>query len=480
MAVAREWVRAFESAPHAPVVTAPDSAAGTESSLTGSQLLAMTAQRAAALATHGVRRGQPVIFACRPSIDAVVAFIALVRMGAVVVVVNPAASVHERRACVESTQSQLVVCSSDSQWPIPTVRPQSLASDDFDQLPSVELDSATDDDLAVVTFTSGTTGNPKGVPLTHGNISAGIAAIAAAWEWKPADVLVSALPLFHVHGLLVALAASLAVGGHIVLLDGFNPQHVVAAIERHSATMFFAVPTMWWRLDEANLVGRLGSLRMTTSGSAALDRQLFSRLTSALGSPPIERYGMSETLMLTTNPLHAHRKAGSVGLPFPGVELRIVDSGEVLVRGRSVISRYLHGESAESFGPDGWFHTGDIGYLDDDGYLFLTARTSDVIITGGHNVAPRDVEDVIRQDPRVHDVAVIGIPDPEWGQRVAAVVVPQAAAGAQQDLEQLCRAQLANFRRPREWRFVDSLPRTPLGKVQRSRIRIADDGVVIQ
>lgn len=480
MAVSHQWVRALESAAHSPVLTAPNSTSGAESSVTGPELLALSAQRATALACRGVGPGTPVVFACRPSLDAVLAFVALMRLGAVVVVANPDATNHERHACVDAMQSQLAVATPGQSWPIPVVAPESLADNDLEPLHLVTLDSAADDDLAVVTFTSGTTGNPKGVPLTHGNISAGIAAIAAAWEWQPNDVLVCALPLFHVHGLLVALTTSLAVGGHLVLLDRFSPQQVVAAVRRHSATMFFAVPTMWWRLDEANLVGELANLRMTTSGSAALDRQLFGRLTAALGSAPIERYGMSETLMLTTNPLRGERKAGSVGLPFPGVELRIDESGEVLVRGRSVISGYVQGESAESFAADGWFHTGDVGYLDGDGYLYLTARKSDVIITGGHNVAPRDVEDVIRQDPRVDDVAVIGVPDPEWGQRVAAVVVPSTASVALEDLEILCRAELANFRRPRVWKFVDSLPRTPLGKVQRSRIHIVDDEVVIQ
>lgn len=466
------WIQHWSSNADQPVLT--DFTSGRV--LTASSVLAQSAAAAAALVDAGVAAGDRFVFAATPSADAAVAVLAALRLGAVPVLVDSRSTTVERAHAIEMTQARLVLTDQLDGWSLPVLDVHASNEGHC----SKPLDVGRPHDEALICFTSGTTGRPKGVPHTRASLAAGLTAIQRAWRWTSTDTLVSALPLFHVHGLIVALLGSFHAGGHIVLVSKFRAEDAAEAVSVSQASMFFAVPTMWWSILEAGCGPAFRGLRLATSGSAPLDPTLARRLVDVLGELPVERYGMSETLMLTTNPLSGVRKVGSVGRPFPGVQLRLAEDGEVLVRGESVISHYLRGESAKSFDTDGWFHTGDLGRFDEDGYLQLVARKSDLIITGGHNVAPAEVEQVIAAHPAVVEVAVVGVPDEKWGEAVAAVIVAREDHEMLAELQDLCERSLAHYRRPRIWRFVDELPRTALGKIARHRIRVDDVGVVIE
>ena len=236
--------------------------------------------------------------------------------------------------------------------------------------------------------------------------------------------------------------------------------------------MFFGVPTMYARFAERRKLSHLKHLRLIVSGSAPLDPMLFQAIADQAGQSPVERYGMSETVMLTSNPLRGERKAGSVGLPLPGVEVRLGEGDGVEVRGPNIFSGYWNRPEVEAFTRDGWFRTGDVGRFDEDGYLYLVGRASDLIITGGYNVYPREVEDVIRDIPGIADIAVIGIPDATWGERVVAFYVSHMPADVNEELAaELLTAKLAPFKHPRRWVRMAELPRNAMGKVRRDVLR---------
>jgi malonyl-CoA/methylmalonyl-CoA synthetase len=331
-------------------------------------------------------------------------------------------------------------------------------------------------DPALLPYTSGTTGTPKGALLSHGNLLASAEALVLAWRWAPEDRLVHALPLFHMHGLGVGIHGTLLAGASAVLLDRFTPEAVLAEAAAGEATLFFGVPTMYARLADAPGADRLAGLRLCVSGSAPLAADLHARIAALTGQRVLERYGMTETVMLTSNPHDGDRRPGTVGLPLPGVEVRLdAGSDEVLVRGPNVFAGYWErpDATAESFTDDGWFRTGDVGSLADDGYLTIVGRAKELIITGGYNVYPREVEDVLRAHPSVADAAVTGTPSPEWGEVVTAWLVPaDPAAGLDPTtLAAWASAHLAPYKRPRLVHQLDSLPRNPLGKVLRHELR---------
>ncbi|HLI44420.1 MAG TPA: AMP-binding protein [Acidimicrobiales bacterium] len=330
------------------------------------------------------------------------------------------------------------------------------------------LDEAESDDPALIVYTSGTTGSPKGALLSHGNLLASAEALRRAWRWTEEDRLVLPLPLFHVHGLAVGLQGTLASGGSVVLRPRFDASDVGDAVERHSATMLFGVPTMYSRLASEL---RLRRLRLAVSGSAPLPADLHRRFEAATGQQILERYGMTETLMIASNPYDGERRPGTVGFALPGVDLRL-DEGEILVRGPNVFSGYFdRPEATAAAFDDGWFRTGDVGHFDGDGYLVLSARKSEVVITGGYNVYPREVEDVLRSHPGVADAAVVGWPDDEWGEQVVAFVVPAGdAAPSEGELGAYAAGQLAGYKRPRRIIAVPELPRNALGKVVKSEL----------
>jgi len=339
------------------------------------------------------------------------------------------------------------------------------------------LDTAGPGDPAIIGYTSGTTGTPKGAVLSHGNLLASSESVRRAWRWTDADRLVLALPLFHIHGLGVGLQGTLLAGASAVLLPRFDPDGVLDAVAAHDATLFFGVPTMYARLATSARLAELGRLRLCVSGSAPLPPAVFEQLADGSGQRILERYGMTETGMNVSNPYDGERRPGTVGFPLPDVELRLDISGEVLLRGPNVFGRYwrLPEDTKAAFTEDGWFRTGDIGEHDPDGYLRLVGRARDLIITGGLNVYPREVEDVLREHPAVEDVAVAGVPDPDWGEAVAAWIVPASASRpgppAAGELIAFAADRLARFKCPRRVFLVKSLPRNALGKVLRHELR---------
>jgi len=337
---------------------------------------------------------------------------------------------------------------------------------------TVALDRSGPDDAALIGYTSGTTGRPKGAVLTHGNLLSSAEALRLAWRWTPEDRLILALPLFHMHGLGVGVHGTLLAGGSMVLLPRFDVDAVLDAARDHDATLFFGVPTMYTRLAQSPRAGELARLRLCVSGSAPLAPDLFERIEAESGQRVLERYGMTETVMNLSNPYKGERRPGSVGLPLPGVEVRLEDgeAGEILVRGPNVFRGYWGNPTAtaEAF-HDGWFRTGDVGERDPDGYIRIVGRTKELIISGGFNIYPREVEEAIESHPAVLEAAVTGTPDPEWGEVVTAYVVLLQPVSSDELLEH-CARQLAPFKRPRRVHIVGALPRNALGKIQRTEL----------
>ena len=343
------------------------------------------------------------------------------------------------------------------------------------------------DDTAVIIYTSGTTGRSKGAEITHGNLSANLEALNAAWGWQPEDVLLHVLPVFHVHGLFVALHGALHAGATTLLMRQFEPLKSLQTLKERDCSVFMGVPTIHRRLLAVPEAGRfdLRPMRLITSGSDRLPDEVFLGFQRTFGYTLLERYGMTETGMNLSNPLNGERRLGSVGLPLPGVEARVVDPetgqplpdgqvGEIQIRGPNVFKGYWRQpeKTAEAFTSDGWFHTGDLGLREPDGYFTLHGRAKDLIITGGLNVYPPEVERVLAGHPAVAACAVIGCPDPEWGERVtAAVVLKSGQAVSTGELISFCRERLAAYKSPRSVVVCDELPRNAMGKVQKGQLR---------
>jgi malonyl-CoA/methylmalonyl-CoA synthetase len=342
------------------------------------------------------------------------------------------------------------------------------------------------EDLAAIAYTSGTTGRSKGAMLLHRNLVANAEAVCTAWRWTADDVLLLALPLFHVHGLMVGAHGTFFAGAGAELHRKFDAATVYDALLDGRVTMFFGVPTMYTRLlrEAALREERPRPLRLYVSGSAPLSPQTFDEFERLFGERILERYGMTETVMNLTNPYDGERKPGTVGMPFPGQEARVVDVksreplpagevGEIEVRGPHVFAGYWKRPDAteESFDEDGWFRTGDLGYVDEEGYFTISGRAKELIISGGYNVYPREVEEVIEGCPGVSEVAVVGLPDPEYGERVVAAVVRDYPDLSAAKVKEFCRETLASYKKPRDVVFVDALPRNALGKVLKHEVR---------
>jgi malonyl-CoA/methylmalonyl-CoA synthetase len=462
------WSAGWAARPSAEVLRDPNGRWAT-----GAELLERTAEVAGRFAAAGLGPGARVLIAGPPSIDLVVAHCAALRAGFVVVPVNAAASRRELEAVIEGAAPSIAVCGADELATWATgADPGLVVTDTAVHLPDGSgppLDEVSGDDVGLLMFTSGTTGVPKGVALTHRNLLTGAESVRVAWGWGESDRLVLCLPLCHVHGLGIGLHGTLLAGASALLFERFDPESVLAA-GRDGATMFFGVPTMYDRLVRADGPRRLASLRLCVSGSAALHADLHREVTARCGQIVLERYGMTETLLLVSNPLEGERRAGTVGFPLPGVDLRLDEaSGEILVQGPSVFDGYRDQPEANATAfSDGWFRTGDIGEVD-DGYLRIVGRAKELIITGGFNVYPREVEDVLRSFPGVRDAAVVGTASREWGETVTAYV--EADPGLDTELlEAHAAADLAPYKRPRAVHVVHDLPRNLLGKVVKERL----------
>jgi malonyl-CoA/methylmalonyl-CoA synthetase len=330
---------------------------------------------------------------------------------------------------------------------------------------------------AVIFYTSATTGRPKGSVLDHGGLLAQARGAIEMWRWTSRDILVHALPLFRLHGLGVGLNGTLLSGGSATLVP-FSPAAVVAELTRHDASrasMFFGAPAMYeglcdW-LDEHPT--DLSHVRLFVSGSAPLTPALFERCGRLLGQPPVERYGMSEGGIVSTNPYEGPRQPGRVGLPFPGVEIKLGQRDELQVKSGQVFKSYWRNPSAtaEAFTSDGFLRTGDVGDIGSDGTLAIRGRLKEMIISGGFKVYPREVEVVLETHPGVADVAVAGMPSPQWGEEVTAFVVPSTPqALVESELIAYARERLSTYKCPRRVVIVASLPRNAKGELDRSRL----------
>jgi malonyl-CoA/methylmalonyl-CoA synthetase len=349
------------------------------------------------------------------------------------------------------------------------------------------LDHRSNDNTAVIIYTSGTTGRPKGAEITHGNLTSNLQALHETWGWKQDDILLHVLPIFHVHGLFVALHGALHAGATTLLMREFDARKTLQTLVERRCTVFMAVPTIHQRLLKVPDASSfdLSHLRLITSGSDRLPDEVFNGFQNMFGHTLLERYGMTETGMNCSNPLQGERRVGSVGFPLHGVEVRIVDAetrvplsdgeiGELEIRGPNVFKGYWRQpeKTTESFSADGWFRTGDLGFREQDGYITLCGRSKALIISGGLNIYPPEVERVLVEHPAVAACAVIGCPDQEWGERVTAVVVAsRSVAVSGPELIAFCRERLAPYKTPKSVIFRNDLPRNAMGKVQKAVLR---------
>lgn len=445
---------------------------------------------AGALGACSVGCGDRVVVQVDKSADAVALYLACLRLGVVFVPLNTAYTPAEVATFVEDAAPLLFVGRPDGTAPtgvpaetLGTTGDGSLAALADRTPPASEVVARGPHDWAAMLYTSGTTGRSKGAMLSCGNLVSNARALVAAWRFHPDDVLLHVLPVFHVHGLFVALHCALAVGATIRLHERFDADAVVRDLPR--STVVMGVPTHYHRLlSHPGLdVETCTGVRLFTSGSAPLPAHEHDAFAERTGHRIVERYGMTETMILTSNPYDGARIAGTVGFPLPGIELRVADergsavaageSGIVEVRGPNVFLGYWGrpDATASAMRPDGWFVTGDVGSLDEEGRLTLAGRASDLIISGGYNVYPKEVELVVDQAPGVDESAVIGLPDADLGEVVVAVVVPRGPAAVEEaEILGACDG-LARFKRPRRVVIVDELPRNAMGKVQKAVLR---------
>jgi malonyl-CoA/methylmalonyl-CoA synthetase len=459
--VAECWARAW-AAGTARVLRCP----GQPSWCTAGELDERTAEVAGALQARGVGPGTRVVWQAGADVDSVVAALAVVRAGAALVPASAQQSPLERSVVVADTEPVLVIAPLERRGDAAAahVAPWELGAGDF-FTPALEADAP-----ALIVYTSGTTGTPKGAVLTQANLAAGCSALEQAWALGPEDRLLSALPLFHVHGLVAGLFGILSAGGGIDLHARFEVDEFLAAAS--GATVSYCVPTMLHRLARQGPIEELAGLRLLVSGSAPLSVELFEAYEARAGQRILERYGMTETLLTLSNPLDGERRAGTVGRPLPGVRAALPEPGapeiELRVAGPSVFAGYWgRPEATAEVLADGWMSTGDLVRVDEAGYVVVCGRAKELIISGGFNVYPSEVEDVLAAQPEVREAAVVGRPSAEWGEEVWAFVVPEAAGIDPEDLRRRLSGLMSPYKVPRQIHLVDELPRNALGKLQR-------------
>lgn len=444
---------------------------------TSAELDVASARIAHELVASGVEPGDRVAVQSAKCVELVALHLACIRAGAVYLPLNSAYTEAELVSLIDDAEPRLLVrdapidhevaCRSlDDLWQHAQSRPPFFVD--------VPRDA---DDPAAILYTSGTTGRPKGAVLSHGNLAASATTLVDSWGFTGDDVLLHILPLFHTHGLFVAVHTVLASGASLILHSSFAPADVIADLPR--ATVLMGVPTHYVRLlaEPAFTREAAAGVRLFTSGSAPMLVSTHEEFTARTGQVILERYGMTETCMLTSNPLHGVRKPGTVGPPLPGVDLRLSDGspGGIQVRGPNVFAGYWRRPDlrATEFTEDGWFITGDLGTIDDDGYVEIVGRSKDLIITGGLNVYPKEIELLLDSLPGVGESAVIGVPDADFGEAVVAIIVAQPSSRDldAEGLRALAREQLAGFKVPKRIHVVDELPRNAMGKVEKARLR---------
>jgi len=450
----------------------------------------------------GVRKGDRVLLYLPKSLGFIVAHLALQKIGAIVVPLNPGFKQSEMAYFLNDTGPKLVLSGSDQEAIIREINPRLTTVVIATERPYQDLNffrSAPDtvptiaigpEDIGLIIYTSGTTGKPKGAVLTQKNLFHDAHNIIKIWEITESDVLCHALPLFHIHGLCFALHTAFIAGSHVVMLDQFSPRTVISVLKKKEGepvcTLFMGVPSIYGKMMDyvQGKVLAFEHIRLWTSGSAPLLPRDFEKIKRIFGKEPVEREGMSETGMNFSNPLSGVRKPGSIGLPLPDLQVRIVDpekfvdvvpgqTGEIWLKGPAVTPGYWRNqeETAKAF-EKGWFRTGDLGRIDEDGYYYLTDRIKNIIISGGENISPKEVETVINQFDGVVESSVVGIPDEEWGEKVVAAVVTKPGSGVKpQEIQEFCKEHLHNWKCPKEIVFLEELPKNRMGKVLRKEVK---------
>ncbi|MDX5362500.1 MAG: malonyl-CoA synthase, partial [Alphaproteobacteria bacterium] len=461
--------------------------------------LQTAARFAHALRASGVGVGDRVAVQVKKSPEALALYAACVAAGAIFLPLNTAYTAAEVEYFVTDAQARALVCDSGAAWALTPVaegagaRLLTLDADGSGTLPDLAADQpdrfdAVDrgpDDLAAFLYTSGTTGRSKGAMLTHDNLLSNAVSLVDYWRFTGEDVLLHALPIFHTHGLFVGTNIMLLVGGRMIFLPGPDVDALIAHLPQ--ATAMMGVPTFYTRLlgDPRLTKDLVAHMRVFISGSAPLLAETHVEFETRTGHRILERYGMTETNMNTSNPYEGERRAGTVGFPLPGVEVRICDPetgrempqgeiGVIEVKGRNVFKGYwgMPEKTAAEFRADGFFITGDLARIDEDGYVHIVGRAKDLIISGGYNIYPKEVELALDEEEGVLESAVIGVPHPDFGEGVVGVVVPRA--GARLDEERLRASlggKLAKFKQPKRIFVVDELPRNTMGKVQKNALR---------
>jgi malonyl-CoA/methylmalonyl-CoA synthetase len=461
-----------------------------------------TAMLANLLASLDLPAGARVAVQTEKSVEGLLLYLAVLRAGYVYLPLNTAYQAAEIEYFIGNAEPSVVVCSGKNFGWVSKIAFQAGTAHVFtlnEDRTGTLLDRAAvqpdthepakkwADDLAAILYTSGTTGRSKGAMLTHGNMLSNARVLKDYWGWVKGDVLIHVLPIFHVHGLFVASHGALINGSKMIWFAKFDPAAVVKRLPE--ASVFMGVPTLYVRLLGEAGFGREAcrNMRLFVAGSAPLLIETFNEFRERSGHTILERYGMSETVMLTSNPYHAQdgeRRGGTVGFPLPGVGLRVSDDqggrcptgeiGGIEVKGPNVFKGYwrMPEKTKEEFTADGWFKTGDVGKIDERGYVTIVGRSKDLIITGGYNVYPAEIEGYLNEMDGVAESAVIGVPHPDFGEGVVAMMVPRP--GAKPEAAALIAAlkgKIANFKVPKHCFVVDTLPRNTMGKVQKNLLR---------
>ena len=453
-------------------------------SLTYADLAAATGALADRIAGHG-----RVAVWATPALETAVATVAALEAGIAAVPLNPKSGEKELGHILSDSAPSLLLAAPDDELPAALKELERVDIDVTATGSPRPARPADDEDPALIVYTSGTTGPPKGAVLPRRAVARTLDALADAWQWTGDDVLVHGLPLFHVHGLVLGVLGPLRRGGSVRHLGRFSPEGVTRELN-DGATMLFGVPTMYHRLAQAlpedpALAGALGGARLLVSGSAALPVHDHERIATATGRRVIERYGMTETLMNTSIRADGEARPGTVGVPLPGVELRLVEEdgtpieaydgetvGEIQVRGPNLFTGYLNrpDATAEAFTADGWFRTGDMAVRDPDGYVRIVGRkATDLIKSGGYKIGAGEIENALLEHPGVREAAVTGEPDADLGERIVAWVVPAdpEKPPALDELADHVARRLAPHKRPRVVRQLDALPRNDMGKIMK-------------
>ncbi len=460
--------------------------------------LDLSARIANVLTDHGLQKGDRVALQVGKSVPALAVYAACLRAGLVLLPLNTAYTVPELAYFLGDAEPRMVICDSAKATAIAPILPEGASLLTLDKTGAGSLATAAHaasgdhaplpcrpDDLAAILYTSGTTGRSKGAMLSHDNLLSNARTLAELWRFRPDDVLLHALPIFHTHGLFVAVNVCAMAGASMLFHPGFDLDAMLADLPR--ATVIMGVPTFYTRLlGDARFTRRATAhMRLFVSGSAPLLAETHEQFEARTGHRILERYGMTETNMNVSNPYEGERRAGTVGFPLAGVELRITDPadgtplrdgkiGMIEVRGPNVFKGYwrMPEKTAEELRGNGFFITGDLGRIDADGYVSIVGRQKDLIISGGYNIYPKEIEVVLDDMPAVLESAVIGVPDADFGEAVLAVVVPTPGVNADPSaLLDALRPQLARYKHPRAVHIVDALPRNTMGKVQKNVLR---------